>query len=147
MSILKKTLLLGTLKYLMIMTVSSAPMIAKRTPTLLISSDGFRADYLDTFLKENPNSYLQKLFVEVGAKADYMLPSFPSLTFPNHYTLVTGLYMEDHGIVGNSFYDSKLKEKVNLIGDTKSNSVRYWNNTEPIWESAKKQVRLSITFI
>lgn len=117
----------------------SSNSATRRTPTLLISFDGYRADYLDKFLAENPESYLQKLFVEVGVKAEYMVPSFPSLTFPNHYTLVTGQYMENHGIVGNTFYDPKLKEKVNLIKDSKGNDVRFWNQSEPIWLSAKRQ--------
>ncbi len=54
-----------------------------RTPTLLISMDGFRADKLDEFLKNHPDSFLQREFVERGVKAEYMLPSFPTLTFPN----------------------------------------------------------------
>ena len=112
-----------------------------RTPTLMISLDGFRADYLDEFLKNNPESNLQKLMVEAGVKAEYMRPSFPSLTFPNHYTLVTGLYMESHGIIGNSFYDPKYNEKINLIGNPKGLDIKFWNATEPIWDSAKKQVK------
>jgi len=72
----------------------SVPLKQTRTPTLMISLDGFRADKLNQFLQENPNSNFQKRVVEVGVKADYMIPSFPSLTFPNHFTLVTGLYME-----------------------------------------------------
>jgi predicted AlkP superfamily pyrophosphatase or phosphodiesterase len=70
------------------------PLKQTRAPTLMISLDGFRADKLNQFLQENPNSNFQKRVVEVGVKADYMIPSFPSLTFPNHFTLVTGLYME-----------------------------------------------------
>ncbi len=49
----------------------------------MISLDGFRADKLDKFLRENPSSNLKKYFVDVGVKADYMIPSFPSLTFPS----------------------------------------------------------------
>ena len=68
------------------------PSLSKynRVPTLMISLDGFRADKLDSFLFNNPNSAFQKEFVELGVKSEYMLPSFPSLTFPNHFTLVTG---------------------------------------------------------
>ncbi len=90
-------------------------------------------------MKKNPSSYLQKLFVEVGVKAKYMQPSFPSLTFPNHYTLITGLYIESHGITGNTFYDPRYNQKVNLLRDANSNDIRFWNATEPIWDSAKKQ--------
>ena len=55
----------------------------ERFPTLLISFDGFQAGKLDQFLSENPASNLKKYFVDVGVKADYMIPSFPSLTFPS----------------------------------------------------------------
>jgi predicted AlkP superfamily pyrophosphatase or phosphodiesterase len=57
---------------------------------LLISFDGFGALYLDEFLKENPLSNLQQ-FINDGIKAEYMKPSFPTATFPNHITLVTGI--------------------------------------------------------
>ena len=60
-----------------------------RTPTLLVSLDGFRADKLDAFLRDHPDSTLQKEFVEKGLKADYMMPSFPTLTFPNHHTMIS----------------------------------------------------------
>ena len=53
-----------------------------RDPTLLISLDGFNAEKLNQFLTENPLSVFQKEFVDVGTKAEYMMPSFPSLTFP-----------------------------------------------------------------
>jgi predicted AlkP superfamily pyrophosphatase or phosphodiesterase len=105
----------------------------------LVSFDGFRADYLNEFLSNNPNSYLQKLFVEVGVKAKYMNPSFPSLTFPNHFTLVTGLYMESHGITGNSFFDPNYNQSVNLLRDSNAMDIKYWNGSEPIWETAKRQ--------
>ena len=80
--------------FLMICLTLSSIMVPycvnARNPTLMLSLDGFRADKLDEFLANNPNSYLQKEFVEVGVKAEYSMPSFPSLTFPNHFTIVTG---------------------------------------------------------
>jgi predicted AlkP superfamily pyrophosphatase or phosphodiesterase len=71
--------------------VFSAPLLDKQqqrltstltNPTLLISLDGFNAPSLDKFLADNPLSVFQKEFVDIGTKADYMIPSFPSLTFP-----------------------------------------------------------------
>ena len=111
-----------------------------RTPTLMISLDGFSAEYLDEFLENNPESNLQKLMVEAGVKAEYMRPSFPTVTFPNHYTLVTGLYSESHGITGNGFYDPKYDEKISMIGNPTALEIKLWNATEPIWDSARKQV-------
>ncbi len=63
----------------------------KRNPVLLISLDGFRADKLNEFLEKNPDSNFNRI-VEKGVKAEYMKPSFPSITFPNHWTIVTGNY-------------------------------------------------------
>lgn len=116
---------------------------AKRTPTLMISLDGFRATSLDEFLRDNPNSNLQKYFVDAGVKADYMQPSFPTLTFPNHFTIVTGLFMESHGIVGNSYYDPDAGKKINFLSGSDSLDPRWWNKAEPIWLTAKNQVNLS----
>jgi predicted AlkP superfamily pyrophosphatase or phosphodiesterase len=62
----------------------------KINPTLLISLDGFRSSILEEFLKENPKSTLQKEFVEIGIKSEYMKPAYPSNTFPNHYSMITG---------------------------------------------------------
>lgn len=64
-------------------------------PTLIISLDGFRASNLDDFIKENSNSYFSE-FVKSGIKAEFMKPSFPSATFPNHYTLVTGIRIKSN---------------------------------------------------
>lgn len=65
-------------------------------PILLISFDGLRSDKLEEYLAENPSSNFQRI-INSGVKADYMIPSFPSATFPNHWTIVTGLYPESHG--------------------------------------------------
>ena len=108
--------------------------IDKRHPTLLISLDGFRADKLDEFLRQRPNSNLKKYFVNAGVKADYMIPAFPSLTFPNHFTLVTGLYMESHGIVGNAIFDDSTKERVNFLSnDTGTLNAKWWNKAGNIY--------------
>lgn len=60
-----------------------------KNPLLVISLDGLRADKLDEFIKENPSSTFKRIS-DNGLKADYMVPIFPSSTFPNHFTLVTG---------------------------------------------------------
>ncbi|CAF0724722.1 unnamed protein product [Brachionus calyciflorus] len=120
--------------------ISSVPLKNnQRNPVLMISLDGFRADKLDKFLRENPESNLKKEFVDVGVKADHMEPSFPTLTFPNHYTLVTGLYMENHDVTSNTVYDSVYDQKLNFLRDTEKNNFKWWNKTEPIWFEAKKQ--------
>ena len=68
-----------------------------------------------------------------------MLPSFPSVTFPNHYTLVTGLYPESHGVVGNSFWDPDLLEEFYYTDPARSMQPKWWLGGEPLWSTAEKQ--------
>lgn len=102
------------------------------TPLLLISIDGFRASYFE--LGQTPN--LERLAGD-GVRAQWMTPSYPSLTFPNHYTLVTGLRPDHHGVIHNSMSDAAIgKFKVadrEAVGDT-----RWWSGGEPIWIGAQK---------
>ena len=67
-----------------------------------------------------------------------MLPSFPSVTFSNHYTLATGLYPESHGIVSNTFWDPDLEEEFTYINDTVSMVPKSWGG-EPLWVTTEKQ--------
>ena len=100
-------------------------------PLLLISIDGFHPDYLDRGLTPT----LQAL-ADAGARARWMTPSFPSKTFPNHYTLVTGLLPERHGILDNAMLDEELGRfsirNPQAVGDS-----RWWQG-EPVWVSAKR---------
>jgi predicted AlkP superfamily pyrophosphatase or phosphodiesterase len=107
---------------------------------ILISLDGFRADYLDRF--ELPNF---RRVVQRGARAEGMVPVFPSLTFPNHYSLVTGLLPERHGIVANSFYDPARRQTYSL-GDQASVSDGTWYRGEPIWVTAETQGMVAACF-
>ncbi|TGO66237.1 hypothetical protein BOTNAR_0065g00230 [Botryotinia narcissicola] len=100
--------------------------------TILISLDGFRADFLKRGITPRLNT-----FVEEGISPVYMNPSFPSVTFPNHYTLVTGLYPESHGVVGNTFWDETLQEEFYY---TKSEAMhKKWWGGEPLWVTAENQ--------
>ena len=76
-------------------------------PLLLISLDGFRPDYLH---KRGIMPALARI-AECGSSGT-MYASYPSMTFPNHYTIVTGLYPEAHGIVDNNFFDNRTSEVV-----------------------------------
>ncbi|HIB60140.1 MAG TPA: alkaline phosphatase family protein, partial [Candidatus Marinimicrobia bacterium] len=107
---------------------------AKEKPyVLLISFDGFRADYLDWY--NTPN--FDRL-AEHGVKADGMKPVFVSKTFPNHYSLATGMFIENHGLIGNHFYDKKLGEYFTLSDRSKVEDARFYGG-EPIWVTAEKQ--------
>lgn len=101
--------------------------------TLLISLDGVRADFLNRHLTPTLTS-----FINSGVSPPYMLPSFPSVTFPNHWTIVTGLYPENHGIVGNSFFDPKLKAEFYYTDPARSHQREWWGG-EPIWHTVEKQ--------
>ncbi|MCF7221241.1 ectonucleotide pyrophosphatase/phosphodiesterase [Marilutibacter chinensis] len=100
-------------------------------PVLLVSIDGFRPDYLELGITPN----LQRL-VDGGVRAEWMNPSYPSLTFPNHYSIVTGLRPDRHGIVHNSMEDAGLGvfrlSNREAVGDG-----RWWGG-EPIWVGAHK---------
>lgn len=101
--------------------------------TILISLDGFRADFLHRSLTPTLSG-----FVREGVSPKHMLPSFPSLTFPNHFTLVTGQYPEAHGIVGNSFWDPNMAKEFNYTDPEKSMKPEYWN-AEPLWSTVESQ--------
>jgi predicted AlkP superfamily pyrophosphatase or phosphodiesterase len=115
-------------------TTAAAPTSGAVTDTrpsvLLVSIDGFRADYLDLGI----TPHLDRIAAE-GARAAWMTPSYPSLTFPNHYTIVTGLLPDHHGIVHNTMRDPVLDDfslgRREAVGDG-----RWWGG-EPVWVAAE----------
>jgi predicted AlkP superfamily pyrophosphatase or phosphodiesterase len=103
-------------------------------PTLiLISLDGFRSDYLEKYRAPK----LNRLAAE-GVRARWLIPSFPSLTFPNHYTIVTGLYPQNHGIVSNEMYDPVFDSSFSPNNREAVRDGRWWGG-EPIWVTAQRQ--------
>ena len=102
-----KTTLRLTFAALLLTLVSACAPIQTKTETphsvLLVSVDGFRPDYLGQGITPN----LDRIAAQ-GVRAEWMNPSFPSLTFPNHYTIVTGLRPDRHGIVHNNMRDPEL---------------------------------------
>lgn len=107
---------------------------------ILISLDGFRWDLADLYQAKN----LQKLRDE-GSSAPYLQSSFPSLTFPNHYGIVTGLYPAHHGIVDNIFYD-KAKALLYRKSDKKMAVDSSWYGGKPLWVLAEEQKMLSAVY-
>jgi predicted AlkP superfamily pyrophosphatase or phosphodiesterase len=101
--------------------------------TVLISLDGFRADYIT-----RPTAVRLRELAARGVRAERLIPAFPSKTFPNHYTIVTGLYPEHHGIVANTMRDERIGTTF-TIGDTViARDPRWWGG-EPIWNTAERQ--------
>ncbi|KAA8915036.1 alkaline-phosphatase-like protein [Sphaerosporella brunnea] len=101
--------------------------------TLIISLDGLRADFLTRHLTPTLTS-----FISSGVSPEYMLPSFPSVTFPNHWTIVTGLYPESHGIVSNTFWDPATQKEFYYTDPARSLQHGWWGG-EPIWRTLEKQ--------
>jgi len=107
---------------------------------ILVSFDGFRYDYVKNF---NPPNF--KSFIAQGSQAEALIPSFPSKTFPNHYSLVTGLSPGNHGLVDNSFYDRVSNEfygmrKKELVVDP------YFYGGVPLWQLAKRNGMKSASY-
>ena len=101
---------------------------------ILVSLDGFRYDYAEKYHAEN----IRATGAAGAAAREGMIPAYPSLTFPNHYTLATGLYPEHHGIVANNFYDAARKQTYRL-GDPATVTDGSWYGGTPIWVLAEQQ--------
>ena len=117
---------------LMAMLPWHAMAAGRDTYTVIISLDGLRWDYLDTY--DVP--FMQQLARE-GVKA-VMQPSFPSKTFPNHYTLATGLTPDHHGIIANSFWDREGGVEYSLKNKVTRADGKYYGG-DPVWLTAKHQ--------
>jgi predicted AlkP superfamily pyrophosphatase or phosphodiesterase len=103
--------------------------------TLVVSLDGFHPHYVSA--RRTPALHQMMLR---GHAAPYMVPMFPLLTFPNHWTLVTGLYPLEHGIVGNTFWDPRLQRQfVNTDALRGALDPRFWQGGEPLWRTAARQ--------
>ncbi|MBT8305299.1 MAG: ectonucleotide pyrophosphatase/phosphodiesterase, partial [Maribacter sp.] len=109
------------------MLTSNSKASLEKPYLILVSLDGFRWDYVERF---NP-PHLSN-FIKDGTKAESLIPSFPSKTFPNHYTIATGMYPDGHGILGNTFYSHK-KNLTYTIGKRKMVEDGSFYNGTPIW--------------
>jgi predicted AlkP superfamily pyrophosphatase or phosphodiesterase len=109
------------------------PIRDLRPTVILVSLDGFRYDYLLRYKPANL-SYLARK----GVRAKWLIPSFPTKTYPNHYSIATGLYPQNHGIIENSIYDPGFKAVFTLSNREEVQNGRWWLG-EPIWVTAEKQ--------
>ncbi|KAM3858557.1 venom phosphodiesterase 1 [Diretmus argenteus] len=123
------------------LSTPKCPAGFKQQPLLLISLDGLRAEYLQTWRALIP--VLDKLR-KCGTSAPYMQSAFPSKTFPNHYTIATGLYPESNGLIDNSMYDPVFDASFSLSSPEKDNPR--WYQGQPIWHTASYQGLKSGTF-
>jgi len=106
---------------------------AEQPIVILVSIDGWRWDYLERFAPPA----LTRLATH-GVRAEGLVPVFPSKTFPNHYTMVTGLYPARHGIVSNNMVDPALPGRFTLNNRDAQQDTRWWGG-EPLWVTAERQ--------
>lgn len=119
--------------------VWSDSVLAGQT-VILISIDGFRWDYPEK--ADTPNiDYL----IEHGVRAKSLIPCFPTKTFPNHYTIVTGLYPEHHGIIANNMYNPERSEYFRLSLREAVRDPVWWGG-EPIWVTAEKNGLIAASY-
>ncbi len=138
---MKKTLIFLTLVCLVAFMVSSCCKKEESRPYLLVlSMDAFRWDYPDSIPTPNLD-----MVAANGVKAVSLRPSYPSKTFPNHYTMATGLYPNNHGLVQNSFYDPE-SDLHYAIRNRDAVENGYFYGGEPIWVTAEKQGMKSASF-
>jgi len=100
---------------------------------ILISLDGFRWDYIDKL--QLPN---MRQLADQGVQAEGLIPVYPSKTFPGHYSIVTGLYPGNHGIISNNMYDPSMDAEFHLHDREAMQDARWWGG-EPIWVTAERQ--------
>ena len=122
------------IKYLLLflLIISFQSFAQKNNYVILISFDGFRWDYANRGITPN----IEKMRDE-GVSASSFQPCFPSKTFPNHQSIITGMYIDHHGIIANDFVDPFTGEHYRL-SDKKVTSQSKWYRGEPFWETAKR---------
>jgi len=126
------------LAFLAGVAVLSAQHAPSNPILILVSFDGWRHDYIDRLPAPNLRALAAR-----GARAKAMIPSFPTLTFPNHYTIVTGLYPAHHGIVANVMTDPSIGARFTMSSET-AKDPRWWGG-EPLWVTAIAQGRRTAT--
>jgi len=123
-----------TLLTLLLALVAGTVAAQPAHPVILVSMDGFRPDYLARGVTPNLNR-----LAAAGARAVAMRPSFPSITFPNHYTLVTGMRPDHHGIVDNTMIDKAVSDRRFTLSNAEAVvDRRWWDQAEPVWVTAER---------
>ena len=112
----------------------------KKPYVVMISIDGMRNDFTEL----HNAKFLQKVSKE-GVRAKYMIPSFPSLTFPNHYAIATGLYPSHNGLVDNTYFDKATGVQYSMSNVKLVTNPKYYGGT-PLWVLAEKQQMVSASY-
>ena len=120
---------------------SSGLFCSSKPYVLLVSIDGYRYDYNSLHKASYLNSFAKK-----GVQAESLKTVYPSKTFTNHLSIITGMYPENHGIVANHFFDPSLKKSF-YIGDSFESKKSYWYKSLPIWGHLKRNGIKSACFL
>lgn len=118
-----------------------APAPAAAPMLVLVSLDGFRADFLDRGVTPHLSALAAR-----GVRARWLTPTFPTKTFPQHYTIVTGMYPGRHGVVGNTFVDRTDRAPFRSSDSLIVRQPRWWGG-EPIWVTAERQGARAFTLM
>ena len=117
-------------------TVALSPRLAQDVdaPVILVSIDGMRNDYTERGLTPTLKSLEAR-----GTRAGFLRPSYPSITFPNHYTLVTGRRPDEHGVIANFMRDPTIPGvRFSMFDRTTVSDARWWNDGKPLWTSVRE---------
>ncbi|KAI9224833.1 alkaline-phosphatase-like protein [Blastocladiella britannica] len=119
----------------------NTPDASHRPLTILVSLDGFRASYLDLGLTPTLRSLYtsHQNTTRIGLRASSLIPSFPSVTFPNHYTLATGQWPAQHGIVSNAFWAPDVSAPFLYTDPASNRNPEFWRAATPVWVAAERQ--------
>lgn len=116
------------------------PVVPAAAPiAIVVSIDGWRWDYVERYRPPTISALAAR-----GVRAEGLIPVFPSKTFPNHYSILTGLYPARHGIVSNNMADPHLPGRFTLDDHAVQQDTRWWGG-EPLWITAERQGLLSAT--
>lgn len=140
---MKKAGLILFMLYCAVASAADNAITPAQQRVVLISLDGFRHDYIE----KHHATALGKI-ARAGVRAEGLIPVFPANTFPNHLSIITGLYPEHHGIVNNGFADKgRLTDdgfsQYNM-GDGRKDSS--WLKGIPLWNLAEFHGRKAATY-
>lgn len=127
--------------FLGLAAVMTLACVSDGSKLIVILMDGFRWDYFQNVHMPGFSEMAQD-----GVKSAYIVPDYPSISYPNFYSLMTGVHCENHGMVGNFMYDT-TRDKNFLIGLNPDQGLSFWwEDAEPLWITAEKQGKKSYMF-
>ncbi|XP_037687017.1 glycerophosphocholine cholinephosphodiesterase ENPP6 isoform X2 [Choloepus didactylus] len=125
--------------FLLALVLSLAQPASARRKLLVFLLDGFRSDYISDEALESLPGF--KEIMSRGVKVDYLTPDFPSLSYPNYYTLMTGRHCEVHQMTGNYMWDPNTNKSFDIGVNQDSLMPLWWNGSEPLWVTLTKAKR------